>query len=224
MSNGIFVAFEGCDGAGKSTQLKAVYDILHLTGQSVITTRSPGGCPSAEKIRSLLMSLKEETISPISEMALFLAALREQYMQIIEPALQQDKIVLCDRFIHSTLAYQVHGYGSVARYQARQIIGNMITPRMFPNLVILFDIDPKEALRRIELDVDRSGSKTKWESSSFLAKVRKGYMLELMDQGEESVQYVVIDATLPPDTIVGHVLEAIDLYKRTGKVPSKITS
>src|SRR5689334_19209185 len=106
MARGKFITFEGLDGCGKSTQLAKLAAVLREQGFSVIQTREPGGTPTAEKIRQLLLDTKTAGLAPHTELALMFAARTQHIAEVIQPALDQGKIVLCDRFTDSTEAYQ----------------------------------------------------------------------------------------------------------------------
>jgi len=148
MGQGIFITFEGGEGAGKSTQIKFLAETLTKAGRDVVLTREPGGSPGAERIRRLMVEGKADQWDAKVELLLATAARQDHVQKCILPALDARKIVLCDRFVHSTLAYQVGRDGVTAdltKTLHTQIIGDL-----WPNLTLIFDIDPKTALARAQ--------------------------------------------------------------------------
>lgn len=143
---GKFITFEGLDGTGKSTQLRKLAAVLRASGQTVIETREPGGTPTAEKIRRLLLDSKTQGLSPFAEMALMFAARAQHIAEVIEPALSRGEIVLCDRFTDSTEAYQ--GYGRKLGSEVVLKLHRLLCGELWPDLTILLKFDPSASLRR----------------------------------------------------------------------------
>ncbi|OYV32050.1 MAG: dTMP kinase, partial [Thiomonas sp. 20-64-5] len=141
---GLFVAFEGIDGAGKSTQLRAVVDLLQAAGRKAVLTREPGGTEIGEKIRDLLL---HESMRPPTEALLMFAARQEHVLQVIEPALLSGTDVVCDRFTPATLAYQGGGKGIPT--ERLEAIARWVHPGLCPDCVILIDVPPEVAAQRL---------------------------------------------------------------------------
>lgn len=168
----MFITIEGVDGSGKTTAVKNVVAKLENKGYEVVLTREPGGEKIAEEIRQLILADRSEGMDPWTEALLYLAARREHLNKVIIPALKANKIVISDRFMDSTTAYQGHGRGlgldEVDEMQ-RIIVGKYI-----PDLTIYFDLDANEAQRRLT-----SATKTKnrfdLEKHEFKNRVREGY-------------------------------------------------
>jgi len=166
---GKFITFEGSEGCGKSTQSKLLYEYLKSKGYKLVYIREPGGTRISEKIRDILLA-PENHISPIAETLLYMAARAQIVDEIIKPALKKGKIVICDRFLDSTLAYQ--GYGLGIDIKVIKTIGNFVTGGIKPNLTIFLDLPVQEGLKY------RKFSKDRIEKRSYLyhLKVRKGYL------------------------------------------------
>ena len=171
---GLFISFEGIDGAGKSTHIEAIADWFRAKGRAVTLTREPGGTPLAEKLRELLL---HEAMDPLSEALLMFAARREHLKQVILPALARGEVVLCDRFTDATFAYQGHGRGfdlDVLRTLERWV---QTTPGQSeliePELTFWFELDPAIAAAR--LAGARVPDKFESESRAFFERVAAGY-------------------------------------------------
>ncbi|MEO0411798.1 MAG: dTMP kinase [Pseudomonadota bacterium] len=146
MPKGLFVTFEGGEGAGKTTQIKAIKDALEARGLTVVTTREPGGTAGAEAIRALLVSGETSRWDVTTELLLATAARRDHVVRVIAPALEQGAVVLCDRFVHSTLAYQ-GGRGAVTDEDVRNLHALAIGS-LWPDITFIFDLDPDVAAQR----------------------------------------------------------------------------
>lgn len=185
----LFITFEGGEGCGKSTQARALCRKLSRSSISAELTREPGGTALGEQIRHLLKKRREDRISPEAELLLFAAARAELVSQVIRPALQQGKVVLCDRFADSTSAYQ--GYGRGLDLAVIHSINTLATGGTMPDLTVLLDIPPATGLGRRQAELrDRFEN----EDVAFHNRIRAGY-LKLADQ--EPNRWLVIDATLP---------------------------
>jgi len=182
---GKFITFEGSEGCGKSTQSKLLYEYLKNKGYSVVYLREPGGTRIGEKIRKVLLDPKNH-ISAICETLLYMAARAQVVDEIIKPALKKNKIVICDRFLDSTLAYQ--GYGLGMDIELIEYIGNFITKGIKPDLTILLDLPVKEGLMYRKLQKDRI------EKRSYLyhLRVRRGY-LRLASLEPKRIKVVKVD-------------------------------
>ncbi len=144
--SGLFITFEGADGSGKSTQLRFLAEYLEEQGVAVVRTREPGGCPVAEKIREVLLD-KDNEIDAITEAMLYAAARAAHVRQVIRPALDAGSVVLCDRFIHSSLAYQ--GYGRELGVELVQQINAPAVAGCMPDVTLFINIPPERAFARM---------------------------------------------------------------------------
>ena len=146
-NKGLFISFEGIDGSGKSTQINNIKNVLkNKINREIIYTREPGGTVEAELIRKLILNSKINFENK-TEILLLLAARYEHYKKLIEPSLNQGKIVICDRFIDSTIAYQCNKNNKLKNFFLS--ITNIILNNIMPDLTILLDLDPKVALKRL---------------------------------------------------------------------------
>ncbi|MDR0634948.1 MAG: dTMP kinase [Azoarcus sp.] len=169
-SRGKFITFEGIDGAGKSTHVATVVDLLRARGLDVVSTREPGGTPLGEKLREWLL---REAMHPETEALLMFAARREHLAQIIEPALARGAWVVCDRFSDATYAYQGGGRGlDKAKCLSLE---DWVHGRLQPDLTFLFDLPPALACARIAKE-GRELDKFEQERADFHARVRQAYL------------------------------------------------
>lgn len=169
MNNGLFITFEGGDGAGKSTQIDLLADHLRSRGCEVLLTREPGGTKISEKIRGVLLDPENREMAPVTEMMLYAAARAQLVAEVIKPALSEGKVVICDRFLDSSLAYQSYGRDlgdAVLEVNQYAIDGCM------PDVTIYLRVDPQIGRQRIQTrDQDRIES----ESERFHDRVHEGY-------------------------------------------------
>ncbi len=168
---GKFITFEGCEGSGKSTQIRLLAEYLDKTGAPYIVTREPGGSEIAEKIRGLVLDGKNKNMSDACE-ALLYAAAREQHLtEIIIPALNAGKLVICDRYVHSSLAYQGYARGLGADYI--KAINSRVIKEYMPDLTVFLDITPEAAFgRKHGADKD---DRMEQQGLEFHRQVYKGY-------------------------------------------------
>lgn len=173
VQKGVFITFEGPEGAGKTTVIAELYNRLKDEGRDVILTREPGGIRIAEKIRNIILDNNHQEMDAKTEALLYAAARRQHLAEKVMPALREGSIVLCDRFVDSSLAYQGHGRGlgidevlSINEFA----IGDTI-----PDLTIFFDIDPEIGLARIMKNDEREQNRLDKESIDFHQKVYEGY-------------------------------------------------
>ena len=185
---GVFISVEGGDGAGKTTQIKALEELLTAEGYAVTVTREPGGCDNAEELRKVLLSKPDTPWKPWTEAFLIAAARHEHVTTIISPALSNGGAVISDRYSDSTLAYQ--GYGRGLPLADLQMVIEQAEQGVRPDLVIVLDLDPRVAAGRLAA---RGEAITVFESqgNDFQARVRQAY-LDLA--AEEPNRYAVIDA------------------------------
>ena len=169
MNNGLFITFEGGDGAGKSTQIDLLADHLRSRGCEVLLTREPGGTKISEKIRGVLLDPENREMAPVTEMMLYAAARAQLVAEVIKPALSEGKVVICERFLDSSLAYQSYGRDlgdAVLEVNQYAIDGCM------PDVTIYLRVDPQIGRQRIQTrDQDRIES----ESERFHDRVHEGY-------------------------------------------------
>ena len=173
MTRGLFISFEGIDGAGKSTQIDRVAQLFRQAGRAVVLTREPGGTPLSEKLRELVL---HEPMDALTEALLMFAARREHLVQVIEPALARGDVVLCDRFTDATFAYQGGGRGfdwQVLGQLERMVLALPDGALRQPELTIWFDLDPLIAAER--LASARVPDKFESQPADFFAAVRAGY-------------------------------------------------
>lgn len=193
----MFITFEGTEGSGKSTALNAIADALERKGHTVVCTREPGAGAFGRSIRELL--LHGDHLSPWAELFLFLADRAEHAAKVIRPALAQGAIVLCDRFGDSTVAYQGHARG--LPIEKLRELNQFATDGLRPDLTLLFDLDPAIGLGRLS-EKDRLDG----EPLAFHEAVRTGFHLEM---AEDLGRWELVDASLPPDQVIGQALRAI---------------
>ena len=169
---GTLISFEGIDGSGKSTQIKLIKKYLDKYKKRVLFTREPGGTLEAELIRKLILSKnKDVTFNKKTEILLLLAARYEHYKKLIEPAISEGDIVICDRFIDSTLAYQCTENEKLKKFYFK--ISKLLINNFEPNLTILLDISPHKALERIYNR--KKNNRYDNKNLTFFSNVRKSY-------------------------------------------------
>jgi dTMP kinase len=174
MSAGLFISFEGIDGAGKTTHIDSLADALRAAGRTVVRTREPGGTPLAEKLRALALN---EPMDPLTEALVMFAARRDHLLQVIEPALARGDAVLCDRFTDATFAYQGSGRGfdlgvlSLLEQWVQTVPGRASIRQ--PDLTVWFDLPPAVAAER--LSGARVPDKFESQPAEFFARVAAGY-------------------------------------------------
>lgn len=183
---GKLITFEGSEGCGKSTQSKLLAEYLSSKGHSIVYLREPGGTKISEKIREILLDARNKKILPVCETLLYMAARAQLVSEVILPALKQEKIVICDRFLDSTIAYQGCGLG--IDIPVIQYIGRFANNGIKPCLTIFLDIEVKKGLKY------RRGSKDRIERRplDYHYRVRKGY-LELAKYEPRRIKIVRLD-------------------------------
>ena len=192
MPAGLFVTFEGGEGAGKSTQLAAIAERARAEGREVVTCREPGGTPLGERLREALFGL-EIAPEPVTELLTFEAARAELVAAVIRPALERGALVLCDRFADSTVAYQ--GYGRGLDVQMIRAINQMATGGLVPDRTVLLDVAPEAGRGR-----SRAGATDYLEREvlEFHSRVREGFLTLARTEPE---RWLVIDGTQSQATI-----------------------
>ncbi|GEN89354.1 dTMP kinase [Oceanobacillus sp. FSL W8-0428] len=175
MTNGLFITFEGGEGAGKTTILNQVYEELTGRGFEVIKTREPGGIRISEKIRDIIHDPLHLEMEERTEALLYAAARRQHLVEKVFPALEKGKIVLCDRFVDSSLVYQ--GYARGIGVDEVFAINQFVIQDCMPDITLFFDIDPKKGLERISANAEREKNRLDLETIEFHEKVYEGYQL-----------------------------------------------
>jgi dTMP kinase len=207
MNKGIFIVFEGGEGSGKSTMLDKTYNWLVNNGVSCIKTREPGGIEISERIRNIILDINNTQMDIRTEALLYAAARRQHLVERIIPALQDGKVVLCDRFIESSLAYQ--GYARGLGIKEIYEINKFAIDNYMPDLTILFDIDPEIGLNRINGDKNREINRLDLEKLDFHNKVRQGYRI-LLDENVDRIKKVNAEKSV--DEVFSQVKEIISMY------------
>lgn len=196
MSKGIFITLEGGEGSGKTTMITRLSDYLKEKNIPYLVTREPGGIEIAEKIRSIILNPDHTAMDARTEALLYAAARRQHLVEKVIPALEEGRVVLCDRFVDSSLAYQ--GYARGIGLEEIRSINLFATEDVTPDITIYFDIDPEVGLARIAANQEREINRLDLENRLFHDKVRAGY-LKLVESEPERIK--VIDASLSPDEV-----------------------
>ena len=188
MSNGFFITFEGGEGSGKTTQSELLYNNLKQKGLKVTRTREPGGTVLAESIREILLKGEKDKMSSLTELYLFAAARRDHIDNVIAPSLKNNEIVVCDRFMDSTTAYQ--GYAGNIDLNLINSINNFTIGSIIPNITYIFDIDPNIGLKR---SINTTSEEIRFEEKDigYHKKIRSGF-LEIAKNNSD--RCIVIDA------------------------------
>lgn len=177
MTKGLFITFEGPEGAGKTTILQMLMEKLQADGVKVLYTREPGGIEIAEQIRNVVLDKNNTAMDPRTEALLYAAARRQHLVEKVEPALEEGYIVLCDRFIDSSLAYQ--GHARKLGIDEVYSINRFAIEDMMPHLTLYFDIEPEIGLERINQSSEREVNRLDLENLQFHQDVREGYQILL---------------------------------------------
>lgn len=199
-----FITFEGGEGSGKSTVMKDVAARLTKEGYKLVLTREPGGTPIAEEIRNVILDKDNTKMDPRTEALLYAASRRQHLVEKIWPALERGEIVLCDRYLDSSLAYQ----GGARGLGVDKVLSiNMFaTEGEYPDLTLLFDLEPEEGLKRIEKNKGREVNRLDLEKLEFHKKVRDNFHALAK---KYSTRYVVIDASKPLNEVENEVYKII---------------
>jgi len=214
---GKFITFEGLDGTGKSTQMRKLAAVVRAAGHKVIETREPGGTPTGEKIRKVLLDSGTAGLSPLAEMALMFASRAQHIAEVIEPALAQGSIVLCDRFTDSTEAYQ--GSGRRLGSEAVRELHRVLCGNLQPDLTILLDSDAAASVSRARRRNKRNSkaasrghgghgdeNRFEQETRAFFARVHEGY---LAIAAREHGRVAVVDARGTPAQTHQRIVEIV---------------
>ncbi|OCA91633.1 dTMP kinase [Pseudobacillus wudalianchiensis] len=193
MRQGVFITIEGPEGAGKTSIIQKLKQGLEERGQVVMATREPGGIAIAEQIREVILNKENISMDGRTEALLYAAARRQHLVEKVSPALKEGHIVLCDRFIDSSLAYQ--GYARGLGMEAVYEINRFAIGELMPHLTLLFDVRPEVGLERIKAHKEREVNRLDLEALSFHEKVREGY-LQLADKFPERIAVVNAEASI----------------------------
>lgn len=200
----MFVTIEGPEGSGKSSVTKKVAELLTKEGYEIVLTREPGGTPIAEQIRNVILDKANTKMDPITEALLYAASRRQHLVEKVWPLSKEGKIVISDRFLDSSLAYQggARGLGIDKVLEMNMFA----TEGYFPDLTLLFDLDPEIGLARIAANATREVNRLDLEKIEFHRNVRKTF-LDLAKRFSD--RFVVLDASKPFDDVVKDAYDAI---------------
>lgn len=200
----MFITFEGPEGSGKTTILDIVHRKLVELNYPVLLTREPGGTPISEEIRAIILDKKNTLLDARAEALLYAASRRQHLVEKIWPALKEKKIVLCDRYLDSSLAYQ--GIGRGIGFEEVLEINMFATEGTFPDITVYFDIEPELGMERIKKNSQREVNRLDLEKIQFHHRVRNGF-LEMSKKYKD--RYVVIDASKSIDEVSHQVLQVL---------------
>ena len=209
MSKGFLVSLEGPEGAGKTSVLAALIPVLEDRGVEVLTTREPGGVLIGEKIREVILDPSHTEMDPKTELLLYIASRRQHLVEKVLPALAAGKLVIMDRFIDSSVAYQ--GFGRGLDIDAIDWLNEFATDGLKPDLTLYFDIEVEEGLARIAANSNREVNRLDMEGLDLHRKVRQGYLSLLEREGNRIEK---IDASLPLDQVIENTQQL--LFDRMG--------
>jgi dTMP kinase len=199
----MFITLEGPDGSGKTTQVPALAEAIRQAGYDLVLTREPGGTEIGDQTRQVIMDLKNKSMFPATEILLFQASRAQLVREVILPSLEAGKVVLCDRYADSTLAYQGYGHQTDLN-ELRQVV-RFATGGLIPDLTLYLDVDAETGLKR------RKGESEQWNRMdayqlAFHERVRTGYHKLI---GEEPGRWVLIDATQAPEVVGAAMQQAV---------------
>ena len=200
----MFITLEGPEGSGKTTAVEAAVKALEEKGYQIVRTREPGGTPVSEQIREVILDKRNTSMDPRTEALLYAASRRQHLVEKVWPALKEGKIVICDRYLDSSLAYQGGARGLGVDNVLN--VNLFATENTFPDLTLLFDIKPEEGLKRIAANASREVNRLDLEKLEFHNKVRETF-LSLAKRYPE--RFVIIDASKSREEVAKATLEAI---------------
>jgi len=198
---GLFITFEGGEGCGKSTHSRLLFKKLEQQSIPVLLTHEPGGTALGDGLRKAVKRKGSASISPLAELFLFAASRAQLVAEVIRPALEEGKVIICDRFTDSTLVYQ--GYGRGLDLTLVEKVNNMATANLRPDLTVFLDVAPEQGLAR-----KRSPIKDRFESEdlSFHRRVREGYV---KTAAAEPDRWLVIDASQPKPRVADIIWDRV---------------
>lgn len=203
MKKSLFITLEGPEGSGKTTCKDRIVEFLKKEGYEVVVTREPGGVEIAEEIRGIILNNKNTQMDPKTEALLYAAARRQHLIEKVVPALEQNKIVICDRFVHSSLAYQ--GAARGIGVQEIMEMNKFAIEGYMPDLTIYFEIDPKIGLERIASNESREVNRLDKEKLDFHYKVKNAY--DELEKSDEKMKKV--DASKNQEEVAMQVIEIL---------------
>ena len=204
MKKGMIISFEGPDGAGKTTVLEKVLPLLKEKVEvDILTTREPGGVEIAERIRDVILDVNHVAMDNKTELLLYMAARRQHYVEKVLPALEAGKVVLIDRFIDSSIAYQGAGRGLDKDIIRR--LNDFATDGRKPDLTLYFDVESEIGLARIAKNADREVNRLDLEKLDMHKRVRQGYL----DLAQTEERIVTIDASRELEQVVAEATHVI---------------
>lgn len=201
---GLFITIEGAEGSGKTTVAKQITEKLQKEGYKVVYTREPGGVEIAEKIRDIILDVNNTKLDPRSEALLYAASRRQHLVEKVEPALEQGYVVICDRFLDSSLAYQGHAR-NLGIDEVFEINMFAINKRL-PDATILLDIDPQEGLKRIANNRSGEINRLDLEQLSFHQKVHEGY--EIL-KTKYAKRFIIVDGNQSKEKVFQDVYNIV---------------
>ena len=212
MKRGIFITMEGPEGAGKTTITQMLGKALQQEGYQVLLTREPGGVPISEQIREVILNKDNTAMDSRTEALLYAAARRQHLVEVVMPELERGGIVLCDRFIDSSLAYQGHARG--LDIEEVYNINKFAIGDMMPDATLFFDIDPEEGLRRIQSNGEREVNRLDLEALDFHKKVCEGYQF-IINRWKD--RFIIVDAGRTIDEVLEETKASLlDFLAKTG--------
>jgi dTMP kinase len=200
----LFITLEGPEGSGKTSAIKIVKEKLEKEGYQIVMTREPGGTPISEQIRNVILDKNNTAMDYRTEALLYAASRRQHLVEKVWPNVKEGKLVICDRYLDSSLAYQ--GYARGLGVEDILNVNMYATEGTFPNLTLLFDLEPEVGLARISANSEREVNRLDLEKLSFHERVRNGY-LDLAKRFPD--RYVIIDASQPLEKVASDALNAI---------------
>lgn len=206
MERGLFITFEGGEGAGKSTQIQRLAARLRVKGYKLVVTREPGGSPGAEAVRHVLLSGAAEPLGSTMEALLFSAARADHVDQLIRPALQRGEVVLCDRYIDSSRVYQ--GVTGDLDPDLMGEIERVAIDGMMPDLTVILDIDPQTGLKRAAARREQGEGADRFEKEELETHARRRQAFLDIARSEPE-RCVIVDATLDPDIVEDAITEVV---------------
>lgn len=203
------ITCEGIEGSGKSTQILLLADYLRSQGREIVVTREPGGCQIADAIRRILLDPSNQQLCATAELLLYAAARAQHVEEVIRPALTKGAIVLCDRYVDATIAYQ--GFGRGLDLTLIQQLNQVASAGILPHLTLLFDLPVatglNRAIARNAIALEDEG-RFEAESMAFHERVRSGYLQE----ARQEERFTIIDATGTPEEVNGRVTRVVDAF------------
>lgn len=201
---GYWISFEGGEGSGKTTLIQLLEEELIKRGKDVLVTREPGGVPIAEQIRDVILRLDNTEMDPITEALLFAASRRQHLVEKVLPALEQGKVVLMDRYVDSSIAYQ--GYARGLGMEEIRALNDFAIQGALPDVTFWIDIDPEIGLSRIASS-GRKVNRLDKEAKRFHERVREGYRRI----SQTTDRFITIDGDQAPEEIIKQILERIEI-------------